>query len=78
MLVDGSHAIRDLNRKLGLNLPVDGPKTINGLLIEHLQEIPETGLSVKIDDVPIEVIQTQDRMVRTVRIFMPKATSNEN
>ena len=78
VLVDGSHAIRDLNRKLGLNLPVDGPKTINGLLIEHLQEIPETGLSVKIDDVPIEVIQTQDRMVRTVRIFMPKATSNEN
>ena len=78
VLVDGSHAIRDLNRKLGLNLPVDGPKTINGLLIEHLQEIPETGLSVKIDEVPIEVIQTQDRMVRTVRIFMPKATSNEN
>ncbi len=78
VLVDGGQGIRDLNRKLGLNLPVDGPKTINGLLIEYLQEIPETGLSVKFGDVPIEVIQTQDRMVRTVRIFMPKASSKES
>ena len=71
VLVDGSQGIRDLNRKLGLNLPVDGPKTMNGLLLEYLQEIPETGLSVKIGGVPIEVIQTQDRMVRTVRVFRP-------
>lgn len=71
VLVDGGQGIRDLNRKLGLNLPVDGPKTINGLLLEYLQEIPETGLSVKIAGIPIEVIQTQDRMVRTVKIFRP-------
>lgn len=71
VLVDGGQGIRDLNRKLDLNLPVDGPKTVNGLLIEYLQEIPETGLSVKIDGIPIEVIQTQDRMVRTVRVFKP-------
>ncbi|MCB1956802.1 MAG: DUF21 domain-containing protein [Rhodocyclaceae bacterium] len=78
VLVDGSQGIRDLNRKLGLNLPVDGPKTINGLLIEYLQEIPETGLSVKFGDIPIEVVQTQDRMVRTVRIFRPQGAGNEN
>ncbi|MCB1886901.1 MAG: HlyC/CorC family transporter [Rhodocyclaceae bacterium] len=78
VLVDGSQGVRDLNRKLGLNLPVDGPKTINGLLIEYLQEIPETGLSVKFGDIPIEVVQTQDRMVRTVRIFQPQVSGNEN
>lgn len=75
VLVDGGQGIRDLNRKLDLNLPVDGPKTINGLLLEYLQEIPETGLSVKIDGIPIEVIQTQDRMVRTVRLFRPASRS---
>ncbi len=78
VLVDGGQGVRDLNRKLGLNLPVDGPKTINGLLIEYLQEIPETGLSVKFGDIPIEVVQTQDRMVRTVRIFQPQGPGNEN
>jgi Mg2+/Co2+ transporter CorB len=72
VLVDGSQNLRALNRKLGLNLPLDGPKTINGLVLEHLQEIPETGLSLRIGGVPIEVVQTQDRMIRTVRIFQPK------
>ena len=71
VLADGGQSLRDLNRKLGLNLPLDGPKTLNGLLLEYLREIPETGLSVRIAGVPIEVIQTQDRMVRMVRIFRP-------
>ncbi|MCB1960669.1 MAG: DUF21 domain-containing protein [Rhodocyclaceae bacterium] len=72
VLVDGAHNLRELNRKLGLNLPLDGPKTLNGLIVEYLQDIPETGLSVRIGDVPIEVVQTQDRMVKTARLFKPE------
>ena len=71
VLVDGSANLRELNRKLELELPTDGPKTLNGLILEHLQDIPETGVSMKIADTPIEVVQTQDRMVRTARLFQP-------
>ena len=55
----------------------DGPKTLNGLILEHLQDIPETGVSMKIADTPIEVVQTQDRMVRTARIFRPRIEGAE-
>ena len=69
ILVEGRTPIRLLNRKFGLNFPVDGPKTINGLILERLEDIPEPGTSLKISDLPVEIIQTQDRMVRMVRIF---------
>ncbi len=69
VLVDGSANLRELNRRLGLSLPIDGPKTINGLILEYLQDIPETGVAMRIADTPIEVVQTQDRMVRTARLF---------
>ncbi len=70
-LVEGSATLRDLNRKLGLSLPLDGPKTLNGLILEQLQDIPESGVSVKIGRVPMEIVQTQDRVIKTVRIFSP-------
>ena len=69
VLVDGGQNLRELNRKLDLELPTDGPKTLNGLIVEYLQDIPETGLSIRIAGVPIEVVQTEDRMVRTARLF---------
>ena len=72
VIADGSQPLRALNRKLGLNLPVDGPKTLNGLVLEHLQDIPESGLSVRIAGVPIEVMQAEDRRIKTVRIFHPQ------
>lgn len=72
VIADGSQPLRALNRKLGLNLPVDGPKTLNGLVLEHLQDIPESGLSVRIAGVPIEVMQAEDRRIKTVRIFRPQ------
>jgi Mg2+/Co2+ transporter CorB len=72
-LVEGTSPLRELNRKLGLTLPIDGPKTLNGLIIEHFQDIPEAGVSLKIAGVPMEIVQTQDRVVRTVRLFKPKA-----
>ena len=71
-LVEGSSVLRELNRKLGLALPLDGPKTLNGLILEHLQDIPAAGVALKIADVPMEIVQTQDRVIRTVRLFRPR------
>ena len=69
ILLEGSSSLRELNRKLGLHFPLDGPKTLNGLILDHLEDIPETGTSLKIAGYPIEIIQTQDRIVKVARIF---------
>ncbi len=69
LLVEGSTPLRDLNRKLGMHFPLGGAKTLNGLILEHLQNIPEAGTSLKIADYPIEIIQTQGRVVKVVKIF---------
>ncbi len=69
LLLEGSSSLRELNRKLGLHLPLGEAKTLNGLILEHLQDIPEAGTSLKIGDYPIEVIQTQDRAVKVARVF---------
>lgn len=69
VLVEGATPLRELNRKLGFAFPLDGPKTVNGLILEHLQEIPEPGTSMKIANHPIEIVQTQDRSVKAVRIY---------
>jgi Mg2+/Co2+ transporter CorB len=45
---------------------------LNGLILEHLQDIPESGLSVKIAGVPMEIVHTKDRVIRTVRLFQPR------
>ncbi len=76
-LVDGSSMLRDLNRKLGLQFPLDGPKTLNGLILEHLEDIPEAGISLKISGVALEIMQTQDRSVKGVRIFPPSSAVAE-
>jgi Mg2+/Co2+ transporter CorB len=73
-LLEGGSSLRELNRKLGLHLPLDGAKTLNGLILDHLEDIPETGTSLKIAGYPIEIIQTQDRLVKVARIF-PLQTS---
>ena len=72
-LVEGSTLLRELNRKLGFQFPLDGPKTLNGLILEHLQDIPEPNTSLKIADYPLEIVQTQDRVVKAVRVFPPTA-----
>lgn len=68
-MVEGSALVRHINRKLGLALPMEGPKTLNGLLLECLESIPEAGVSIKIGDIPIEIVQTQDRAVKVARIL---------
>ena len=70
-LAEGSVQLRHLNRKLGLSLPLDGPKTLNGLLLEQFEDIPEAGVSIKLGDVPVEIVQTQDRAVKMARIYLP-------
>ena len=71
VMVEGSCPLRVLNRKLGFNFPLDGPKTMNGLLLEQIEDIPEPGVSVMIGDYEIEVVQVQDKMVKVVRIGLP-------
>ena len=68
VMVEGSCPLRVLNRKLGYHFPLDGPKTINGLLLEQLEDIPEPGVAVKIADVAIEIMQVHDKMVKVVRL----------
>ena len=70
-LVEGSVLLRHLNRKLGLDFPLDGPKTLNGLLLEQFEDIPEAGVSLKLDNVPVEIVQTQDRAVKMARVYPP-------
>ncbi len=68
-LVDGATLLRELNRKLKLSLPLDGPKTLNGLVLEHFQDIPEPGTSFRIGNHTLEVVQTHERIVKSVRIY---------
>jgi Mg2+/Co2+ transporter CorB len=71
VVVDGMAPLRTLNRRLGTRFPVDGPKTLNGLIVEHLGEIPDAGISFRIGDQGIEILQTQDRAVKVVRLLAP-------
>lgn len=68
-LVDGSSSLRDLNKKLKLQLPLDGPRTLNGLVIEHFEDIPEPNTSFRVGKHTLEIVQTQDRIVKSVKIF---------
>jgi len=70
-LVEGATLLRELNRKLGFGFPLDGPKTLSGLILEHLQSMPEPSTSVKIAGHPLEIVQTHDRVVKAVRVVPP-------
>lgn len=75
VLVEGSRPLREINRKLGLFFALDGPKTLNGLVVEHFRDIPEAGISLKIDGIPIEIVQTLDRSIKVARLFKPEPSS---
>jgi Mg2+/Co2+ transporter CorB len=70
-IVNASATIRALNRALQWHLPTDGPKTINGLLLEQLETIPDPGTTLKVGDYQFEVLQIADNAIRTVRIYAP-------
>jgi Mg2+/Co2+ transporter CorB len=69
---DGTMAVREVNRALGINLPTEGPKTLNGLILEHLQDIPDADVALKIGEVPMEILHAQGRVVKSIRIYRPR------
>ena len=71
VIADGACSLRVLNRKAGFAFPLDGPKTINGLLLEQLEDIPEAGTAIMVSEHPVEILQVLNRMVKVVKI-LPK------
>jgi Mg2+/Co2+ transporter CorB len=69
--VDGMTPLRALNRKLGTEFPLEGPKTLNGLIVEQLGEIPDAGTRVRVAGQAMEILQTQDRAIKVVRLLAP-------
>ncbi len=77
-LIDGSINLRDLNREMKMSLPTDGPKTLNGLILEYLEEIPQGRLSVKLAGYPLEIVDVQDNMIKSVRLLVnPKKAASK-
>ena len=68
LLVDGGAYIRELNRAMHWELPVKGPKTLNGLILEYLEIIPEPGTSFTVAGYPMEIVQIKENAVKAVRI----------
>lgn len=69
-LVSGNMTVRELNRTLKLNLPVEGPKTLAGLIIEALEIIPKAGVGLKLADVPVEVVKVKNNKIKEVKIIV--------
>ena len=67
-VIDGSASIRDINKEMEWELPNDGPKTINGLILEFMEDIPETGVSIQIAGYPIEIVEVKDNKVSLAKI----------
>jgi len=71
VVVDGMAPLRMLNRRLGTHFPLDGPKTLNGLIVEHLGDIPDAGLTFELAGQRVEIVQTEDRAIKVVRLAAP-------
>jgi Mg2+/Co2+ transporter CorB len=69
VLVDGSTNIRDLNKEMNWSFPIEGPKTLNGLILEELQDIPENNISLRLAGYPVEIVEWSDNMITTVRVM---------
>jgi Mg2+/Co2+ transporter CorB len=74
VVVEGSTLLRTLNRRLGTKFPSDGPRTLNGLILEHFGDIPEAGVSFRSGGHALEILHTQDRAVKTVRVLPIRRT----
>ena len=69
VLVDGGANVRDLNKEMDWQFPTEGPKTLNGLILEHLEDIPENNVSVRVAGYPIEIVEINGNMIKTVRVL---------
>jgi len=70
-LIEGSTTLREINKRLGLHFPLGGPKTINGLLLEWLEDIPETHVALKLAGCVIEIVQVQNQAIKVVKLVKP-------
>ena len=77
-LIDGNTHIREINHALNWSLPADGPKTLNGLILEHMEIIPQNGTSLKIDSYAIEITRTTNNAVQTARVINIQTKENNN
>ncbi|WEM42785.1 CNNM domain-containing protein [Photobacterium sp. DA100] len=69
LMIEGSANIRDLNKSLNWGLPTDGPRTLNGLILEHLEDIPDSQLSIELAGYQMEIIEVSDNMIKQVRVL---------
>lgn len=69
VLIEGSTNIRELNKEMGWDLPTDGPKTVNGLIVEFLEDIPQERVSLRLAGYPIEIVDIEDNKIATVRVM---------
>ena len=74
-LINASITVRELKRSFDWNLPIDGPKTLNGLVLEHMEDIPQSGTSLMLYDYPVEIMQTHHNTIKTVKL-RPKPTDH--
>ena len=78
VVVDGSVSLRELNRRLGTRFPLDGPRTLNGLILESLQDLPESSVGIRFGPIVVEILNVEDRMVRSARLrLLPDQDSPE-
>jgi Mg2+/Co2+ transporter CorB len=68
-LLEGTTTLRDINKQLHLAFPLNGPKTLNGFLLEVLRDIPEANISLKIGDCVIEIVQVQNQAIKVVKLI---------
>ena len=67
-LIEGSASIRDLNKELNWNLPTDGPRSLNGLILEYLEDIPEANIGLRLAGYPIEILEVENNVIKQVRV----------
>ncbi|EOD78728.1 Hemolysin [Grimontia indica] len=73
-MIDGTANIRDLNKSLNWELPTDGPRTLNGLILEHLEDIPSSQLSIEVEGHQMEIVEVAENMIKQVKILpVPKS-----
>ena len=76
-VIAGATPLRTINRRLGWNLPTDGPRTLSGAIIEYLESIPQPGTALRLRGYAVEVLQTGENTVRTARMWPVQDASGD-
>ena len=76
-LIDGAANIRDINKTTNWNLPVDGPKTLNGLALEHIESFPDAKVSFNIGTYRLEVLALTEKMIGKLKVWQITAPQEE-